>query len=384
MRIIVVGFGRVGTQLVQQIGIKEHEVIVIDQERHLADHPLASAASRLIIGNAIDAEVLRDAGIEETDVLFATTRDENTNLMVAQMARIVFNVPKVIAMIYDPRREISFHEAGIETFCLTLAGAEYMASQITATPISDLKGAWKKAHDEMMKQVKEPVKSVATQGKNYYVIILGGSLVGYYLARNLIAKGHEVTIIEDDPEKYNLIIHQIDCNVIFGDGSTTPILEQAGANRADVFVAVTNHDHDNLIACQVAKSRFGVKKTVARVKNPRNETILQRLGVDVTVSSTSIITQMIERELPMSTIKTLLNFKSSHLEMIEYDLEDKSPIIGRQIRELAMPKESSIVTILRNNDAVVPRGDTVFARDDVVLVLMKQNVEPEVERLLLG
>ncbi|MBZ5536887.1 MAG: NAD-binding protein [Acidobacteriia bacterium] len=384
MRIIIVGFGRVGTQLVQQLNAKEHEVIVIDQERHLADHPLASVPTRLIIGDAIDAEVLRDAGIGEADVLFATTRDENTNLMVAQMARIVFNVPKVLAMIYDPSRELSYHEAGIETFCLTLAGAQYLASQITKSPLTDLKGAWKKAHDEMIKQVKEPVKSVATQGGNYYIIILGGSLVGYYLARNLMAKGHEVTIIEDDPEKYNAIIHQIDCNVIFGDGSTTPILEQAGANRADVFLAVTNHDHDNLIACQVAKSRFGVKKTIARVKNPRNEPILQRLGVDVTVSSTGIIAQMIERELPMSTIKTLLDFKASQLEMVEYDLEDKSPVIGRQIRQLTMPKDSNIVTILRNKDAVVPRGDTSFARDDVVLVLMKEAVEPEVRRVLLG
>ncbi len=384
MRIIVVGFGRVGTQLVQQIDTKEHEVIVIDQERHLADHPLASVPTRLMIGNAIDAEILRDAGIEDADVLFATTRDENTNLMVAQMARLVFNVPKVIAMIYDPRREMSYNEAGIETFCLTLAGAEYLASQISGAPVADLKGAWKKVHDEMLRQVKEPVKSVATQGKNYYIIILGGSLVGYYLARNLISKGHEVTIIEDDPEKYNIIIHQIDCNVIFGDGSTTPILEQAGANRADVFVAVTNHDHDNLIACQVAKSRFGVKKTIARVKNPRNEPILQRLGVDVTVSSTGIIAQMIERELPMSTIKTLLNFKAGQLEIVEYDLEEKSPVIGKRIRDLTMPKDSNIVTILRNTDAVVPRGDTLFSRDDVVLVLMKQSVEPEVKRVLLG
>jgi trk/ktr system potassium uptake protein len=384
MRIIIVGFGRVGTQLVQQLNPKEHEVIVIDQERHLADHPLASVPTRLIIGDAIDAEVLREAGIDEADVLFATTRNENTNLMVAQMARIVFNVPKVLAMIYDPSRELSYHEAGIETFCLTLAGAQYLASQITKSPLADLKGAWKKAHDEMLKQVKEPVKSVATQGRNYYIIILGGSLVGYYLARNLMAKGHEVTIIEDDPEKYNAIIHQIDCNVIFGDGSTTPVLEQAGANRADVFLAVTNHDHDNLIACQVAKSRFGVKKTIARVKNPRNEPVLQRLGVDVTVSSTGIIAQMIERELPMSTIKTLLDFKASQLEMVEYDLEDKSPVIGRQIRQLTMPKDSNIVTILRSKDAVVPRGDTIFARDDVVLVLMKEAVEPDVRRVLLG
>ncbi|MDD5543489.1 MAG: NAD-binding protein [Acidobacteriia bacterium] len=384
MRIIIVGFGRVGTQLVQQLGTKQHEVTVIDQERHMADHPLASLPTRLMIGNAIDAEILKEAGVEDADVLFATTRDENTNLMVAQVARIVFNVPKVIAMIYDPSREASYHEAGIETFCLTLAGAEYLASQITKTPAGDLRGAWKRAHDEMMKLVKEPVRSVATQGKNYYVIILGGSLVGYFLARNLMAKGHEVTIIEDDPEKYNIIIHQIDCNVIFGDGSTIPVLEQAGANRADVFVAVTNHDHDNLIACQVAKSRFGVKKAIARVKNPRNEAILQRLGVDVTVSSTGIIAQMIERELPMSTIKTLLDFKSSNLEIVEYDLEDEAPVIGHPIRDLTMPKDSNIVTILRNNDAVVPRGETVFSPKDVVLVLMKANVEPDVKRVLLG
>lgn len=384
MRIIIVGFGRVGTLLVQQIDGKQHEVIVIDKERHLADHPLATVPTRFIIGDAIDAEVLREAGVEQTDVLFATSRDENTNLMVAQVARIIFNVPKVVAMIYDPRRELSYHEAGIETFCLTQAGAHFLASQITEKPFTDLKGAWKKAHEEMMQQVREPVKSVATPGKSFYVIILGGSLVGYYLARNLMAKGHEVTIIEDDPEKYNIIIHQIDCNVIFGDGSTTAILEQAGANRAAVFVAVTNHDHDNLIACQVARSRFGVKKTIARVKNPKNEIILQRLGVDVTVSSTGLIAQMIERELPMSTTKMLLDFKTSNLEIMEYDMEEKAPVIGRRIRDVIMPKDSNIVTILRKENAVIPRGDTVFERGDIVLVLMKASVEPQVKQVLLG
>lgn len=172
--------------------------------------------------------------------------------------------------------------------------------------------------------------------------------------------------------------------MILGDGTTYALLEKAGAGRCNVFVAVTNHDQDNLIGCQVARREFGVSKTVARVKNPKNEGIMQQLGVDVTVSSTAIISSLIESELPIHKIRTLLNLHSGKLEIMEYVLDGKSPVVGHQLKELTMPPNCNIVTILRDGSAVVARGDTALQSDDMVLALTDAADEPSLRKLLLG
>ncbi|OFW26056.1 MAG: hypothetical protein A3H27_13775 [Acidobacteria bacterium RIFCSPLOWO2_02_FULL_59_13] len=213
---------------------------------------------------------------------------------------------------------------------------------------------------------------------------MGGGKVGYYLGRTLLEEGHEITIVEDNPDTYALVSRQLDCPVIFGDGSTYAVLEKAGASRCDVFVAVTNHDQDNLIGCEVAKREFGVPKTIARVKNPKNEWIMQRLGVDVTVSSTAIISSLIESELPVHKIRTLLSLRAGQLEIMEYVLDGNSPVVGHQLKELQMPAHCNVVTILRQGHAVVPRGETAFENHDVVLALTDRTDEPHLRKLLLG
>ncbi|OFV91140.1 MAG: hypothetical protein A3H28_06840 [Acidobacteria bacterium RIFCSPLOWO2_02_FULL_61_28] len=218
----------------------------------------------------------------------------------------------------------------------------------------------------------------------YYVVIMGGGKVGYYLGRTLLEEGHEATVIESNPEIFELVSRQLDCPVIFGDGSTHAILEKAGASRCDVFVGVTNHDEDNLIGCQVAKREFGVPKTVARVKNPKNEWVMQQLGVDVTVSSTAIISSLIESELPTHKIRTLLSLRAGQLEIMEYVLDGTSPVVGHQLKELIMPPHCNIVTILRDGSAVVPRGETAFQNNDNVLALADLADEPHLRKLLLG
>ncbi|OFW30643.1 MAG: hypothetical protein A3J28_18715 [Acidobacteria bacterium RIFCSPLOWO2_12_FULL_60_22] len=213
---------------------------------------------------------------------------------------------------------------------------------------------------------------------------MGGGKVGYYLGRTLLEEGHEISIIEANPETFDLVSRQLDCPVILGDGSTHPILEKAGASRGDVFVAVTNHDQDNLIACEVAKREFGIPKTIARVKNPKNEAIMQQLGVDVTVSSTAIISSLIESELPTHKIRTLLSLRAGQLEIMEYVLDGDCPVVGRQLKELTMPPNCNIVTILRQGSALVPRGETAFQNNDIVLALADLADEPHLRKLLLG
>lgn len=382
MRIIVVGYGRLGTQVVRHLDPHKHEVIVLDKARALMMRPDRDPDVKLLAGNAIDPDVLREAGAEGADALFALTRDENTNLMVAQVARTLFKIPKVMAVVYDPAREPAYRAAGIETMALTVAGAEFIVGQLSEKPPQDFKDVWNRAHGHAAELPVAPPRSEPTGP--LYAIVVGGGRVGYFLAKALLENNMEVSIIESSKEIFELVSIQVDCPVILGDGSSTSVLEMAGAKRCNVFVAVTNHDHDNLIACQIAKQQFGVPKTIARVKNPKNEAIMQSLGVDITVSSTSIITSVIQSELPHSRIRQVLNLHAGQLELIEYRLDAASPAVGKKLRDLTVPAACNIVTIFRDGEAIVPRGETEFQVADLVLTLVKQPSEAELRHLLLG
>lgn len=386
MRIIVIGYGRVGSQAVRRLSTEDHHITVIDKDRGVMERAARDIQARVVSGDATDPEILRQAGAEKADVVFALTRSENTNLMAAQIAKALFKVPRVVAVVYEVEREQSFHAAGIETLALTVAGAEFLA--LTLQGVSARTEA---AFEEVRRTLAErpaPAPPAPLRPAPYdqpmYIIVVGGGKVGYYLGRMLLNKGHEVTIIENNPEIYALVSNQVECPVIRGDGSTTEVLEKAGANRCNVFVAVTNHDHDNLIACQVAKFHFGIPKTIARVKNPKNEAVLQKLGVDITVSSTALISEIIESALPASKIRTVLNIRAGNLEILEFSLDAGSPVVGKHLKDVVFPPNTNIVTVLRDGQALVPRGETAFQQDDTVLALAHTSVEGELRRTLLG
>jgi len=386
MKIIIVGYGRVGTQVVHLLGTKNHSIVIVDKNRAVLDRTVEETGVKVLIGDAVDPDLLRQAGADKADVLLALTREENTNLMVAQMARIVFKVPKVMALVYDPEREKSFHAAGIGALTLTVTGAQLLAARIEGVgpAMPELFHEWKEETTPPGVECFPATPRALSSSGRYYVVIMGGGRVGYYLGRTLLEEGHEITLIESSSEIFALVSRQLDCPVIFGDGSTHTILEKAGASRCDVFVAVTNHDQDNLIGCQVAKREFGVPKTIARVKNPKNEWIMQQLGVDVTVSSTAIISSLIESELPVHKIRTLLSLRAGQLEIMEYVLDGTSPVVGHQLKELTMPPHCNIVMILRQGAAIVPRGETAFENNDTVLALADLADEPHLRKLLLG
>ncbi len=381
MRIIVVGYGRLGTQVVRQLDTSEHEVVVIDKQRALGERTGRSAGVRFLGGNAIDPDLLQAAGAPGAGALFALTRDENTNLMVAQLAKSVFRIPRVMAVVYDPAREPSYRAAGIQTMALTVAGAEFLIGQLQEKPQS-FSEVWKRAQGRAA-EVAAPAPRMERSGQ-VYVIVVGGGRVGYFLTRGLVENNIEVCIIESNKEIYNLVSGQVECPVLLGDGSSTAVLEKAQAGRCNVFVAVSNHDQDNLIACQIAKQEFGVPRTIARVKNPKNETLMQSLGVDITVSSTSIIASAILSELPQTRFRQVLNLHAGNLEMMEYRLDADSPVVGKHLREVVFPAACNIVTIFRNGSAVVPRGDTLFAAGDQVYVLTQLDTETDLRRMLMG
>lgn len=382
MKILVIGYGRMGSQFVRKVDLEHNEVVVIDKESAMVNRSDRPPGVKFLIGNAIDEDLLREADIEHTDVMLALSREENTNLMIAQIARVVFNVPKVIAVVYDPQREASFHEAGIETLAISVAAADILTGHLSGMPSGGSPPSWQVPAPQPAARV--PLRPLEAQDGSFYVLIVGGGLVGYYLASALLQNGHEATIIERNPEIYELVSRQIDCPVVLGDGSTTAVLERAGASRANVLCAVTNHDQDNLIACQMAKFRFGVPKTVARVKNPKNEKVLRRLGVDTTVSSTAIITNVIESELPTSPVLTLANLRACGVVIQEYRLRQKSPVVGTSAEKIHLPPLSSVIGIVRRGELMTPVGSAVFEGGDAVIALVHQAEEAAVRKLLLG
>jgi trk system potassium uptake protein TrkA len=209
-----------------------------------------------------------------------------------------------------------------------------------------------------------------------YYIIVGGGKIGYYLAKELLEDQHEVLIIEQDAEKCAQIADDLGEVVMLGDGCEAATLERAGMARADMVIALTGDDEDNLVACQVAKHKFDVPHTVARINNPKNESIFKKLGIDATISSTSVILAHIEQELPSHPLIPLMALKGG-LEIVEVKIPPEAQVVGRPIKGILLPQQSLITLIVGSDgQARLPTGDTIIqAGDEVVAVTMLENEE---------
>lgn len=208
-----------------------------------------------------------------------------------------------------------------------------------------------------------------------YIIIVGGGRVGYYLAKQLVEDGHEVLVIEKDAAKCQQITDELGDIALRGDGCEGTTLEAAGTGRADLFIAVTGDDEDNLVACQVAKNKFDVRRTVARINNPKNEVIFKKLGIDTTVSSTALILANIEQELPSHPLIPLLTIKGSGLEIVEVKVPPSSAIVGKRLGEVLLPQQC-LITLIIDEEGVprVPTSDTTIrAGDEVVAVTRSES-----------
>jgi len=217
-----------------------------------------------------------------------------------------------------------------------------------------------------------------------YVIVAGGGKVGFYLGKELVGQSHEVVIIERDAHRAAEIEGELGSIVMVGDACETTILRAAGAERADLVAAVTGDDEDNLVICQVAKTRFHSDRTIARINNPKNAEIFQRLGIDDTVSATDVVLSMIEQEIPSDHLVPLLRLRHTDVEVVEAIIQDRSAIAGRRLRDIALPSPSTIAVIIRDGTAIFPQPDTaVVSGDEVVAFTTSQN-EAALREVLLG
>jgi trk system potassium uptake protein TrkA len=217
-----------------------------------------------------------------------------------------------------------------------------------------------------------------------YIIVIGGGKVGYYLTKQLLAEGHEVAVIEKNKQKVEQIANDLGSVAIHGDGSDARPMQEAGMNRADIVVAVTGDDEDNLIVCQMAKKKFGVKRTIARINNPKNEHIFRVLGIDVTVSPVDILVAQIEREIPAHSLVHLLTLRDVGASFVEKQIPANSPVVGKTLNMLNLPENFLVPLVIRNGRAIIPNGMTVLQADDEVVAVTTLEQEGTLERVLRG
>jgi len=208
-----------------------------------------------------------------------------------------------------------------------------------------------------------------------YVIIAGAGKVGWNLGRELIGKGHEVTLLENNLRRYGTVEEELEHQVHYGDATELWVLERAGIKRAELVIAVTGDDEDNILICQVAKEKYLVERIVARVNNPRNLQHFKLLGIQPAVSATDLILRLIEHEVPQYGLVHLLDLADDRLEIIEMQVADDAAVAGRTVDEVALPDGSLIISILRDGDGFVPKPDSVIEAGDEVLVVLDPGLE---------
>ena len=216
-----------------------------------------------------------------------------------------------------------------------------------------------------------------------YIIVVGAGDVGYGLAKALIRSDHEVFIIEISPERCNAIREELGSLVIAGSGCDEAVLREAGASRAEVFIAVTGSDPDNLAACQMAQHRFNVPRTISLISNAGNEPLFRELGVDVCINSTDIILSRIEEELPGNPIVHMMSIKGSNREVVSIRIPPEATAIGRTLRDISVPADSMVSCIVkRDGTLLAPSGDTILqSEDEVVIITTAEEEEALMEAL---
>ncbi len=217
-----------------------------------------------------------------------------------------------------------------------------------------------------------------------YVIVVGGGKVGYYLTQTLLADRHEVLLIEREAEKVDRFVERLGAVVLAGDGAEAATLMTAGAARADVVIAVTGEDEDNLVICQMAKQKFHVGRTIARVNNPKNEQLFRLLGIDVTVSQTNYILNLIEQALPERSFVHLLSLRHADLAIVDAKIAGSSVVAHRAIGEIELPVNTVIAAIARGPHLIVPTAATELLPGDDIIAVAHREQEDDLRRLLVG
>ncbi len=217
-----------------------------------------------------------------------------------------------------------------------------------------------------------------------YTLVAGGGKVGANVARSLLGMGHEVTLIEQRPYRFDRLQDEFEHQVLLGDATELHVLERAGIGRPpELVLAVTGDDEDNLIICQMAKDGYRVPKVIARVNDPRNQEHFDLLGIGQTVCATSNVLGLVEHELPEHGIVHLLELRKENLEIVELQIDKDSPVAGKRIGGLRLPDGSRLISVMRNGRSELAEDTTVIRPGDQVLAVLEPGKEDELRKILL-
>jgi trk system potassium uptake protein TrkA len=216
-------------------------------------------------------------------------------------------------------------------------------------------------------------------------VIVGGGRGGSYLARDLQSQGYKIKVVDCRPDVVAKLRQEIGGDVICGDGSSPQTLEQVGVAKADLVVALTHNDEDNLVVCRLAKHHFRVPRVIARVNNPLNEWLYNKAwGVDVAISQTHLTSKVIEEQIGLGELITLLKLNRGAAALVELRLPETSPCQGKAIRDLSFPGDTVIVSVIRGGRLIIPRGDTRLETGDDILAVSTVQAEKALKELLVG
>ncbi|MFN8015806.1 MAG: TrkA family potassium uptake protein [Acidimicrobiia bacterium] len=218
------------------------------------------------------------------------------------------------------------------------------------------------------------------------IVIVGGGINGKYVSLELCQIGHDVTVIDRDfkvEELWSIAnMRGYELSVIVGDGCEMKTLADADAQNADVLIACTGDDEDNLVISLLAKQEFGVPKVIARVNHPKNEWLFNdHWGIDRAVSPSHLLTSLVEEEVSRDKIVELLSFDDGRVELVETTLSEQSPLVGKTVSELNIPRECSLVAVVREGHVVFPRNETVISSGDELVLLSSRSVAGEVQEI---
>lgn len=216
------------------------------------------------------------------------------------------------------------------------------------------------------------------------VVIVGGGKKMDFLVRSLLKKKYKITIINESEKKCKYLAHEYDVQVILGNATKTFILEDADVINADLIIALTPKDADNLIICQLAKKQFGVKRVFATVTNPNNVAIFKKLGVDAVINAAYTMAGMIEHMASFDEVVQSLSIEDGKIELIEISISSEHSICGKELLNVNLPNDTIIGCIIRKEKAFVPNGNTTVECGDKLAILTSSDLKDEILNAIVG
>ena len=217
-----------------------------------------------------------------------------------------------------------------------------------------------------------------------YVVIVGCSESGYHLSKALIAGGHEVVVIEKNPERFQLLNEELGSVALLGDGTDEATLKRAGVSRAEVVVSLTGADATNLVVSQMTKHIFQVPRTMALIKDPKNEPIFHVLGVDVVVNAIHLILASFEEGIPGQPLIHLMNLRIQGMELVSVSVPNDAAIVGKRLREIELPPECFISLVVKKGAAELPSDALVLEPEDELVAVTRTGQEQVLYDILTG